>query len=73
MKKTLQTRPGERYLARHVWHRGADHPLATVHITPQGRVVIEPFVRETPATVFVDGEISVEYIDDKPILTNQIP
>lgn len=71
MKRTLHPQPGERYLARHVLHRGVDHTLSTVHITPDGRVVIEPFAAETPATIFIDGRISVEYINDKPILINQ--
>lgn len=73
MKRTLHPQPGERYLARHVLHRGIDHSLSTVRVTPGRRVVIEPFAAETPATIFVDGSISVEYINDNPILTNQIP
>lgn len=61
---------GERYLARHVVFRGRDRGLCTVALDTPGRAAVEPFVRETPGTAFVDGSIVVTEKPDCVILTN---
>ena len=49
----------KRYLARKVIYGGKEYGLSTVELNA-GRIILQPFEKETPSTVYVDGAIIVE-------------
>lgn len=51
--------PAERYLARHVVVDGRDCGLAVAGIGADGTLLIEPFTRETPNTVYLPGTLHI--------------
>lgn len=52
-------RPGERYLAHRVWHRGRMYPLSVISLGDDGGLSVEPFEREAHSTAFVNGPLYV--------------
>lgn len=49
----------KRYLARKVIYDGKEYGLSTVELNA-GRIILQPFEKEMPSTVYVDGVIIVE-------------
>ena len=60
----MSAKPAKRYVAHEIVVGDAVYRMSVLTILADGRPAVEPFNREVPATVFVNGRISVELNDD---------
>lgn len=67
----IQLQNAERYLARKIIYEGREYGLSTIEIAADG-IMVRPFEKETPATVYVDGVIIVEKCDSGLVLMQEV-